>query len=92
MVCGVCGNAEARHVKASYEDGVATNEGCEMCGGFGEAAARFRDAAGNVVSWDKTTPYDSYAVGAVITSQKQFSEELKKQNLVQKGTHHGSKQ
>lgn len=89
MECNGCGSKVARHIKVYHtetEDKRTVRvEECNECRDIPNAPGKFRDAAGNVISWNEVHPRFSYATGTVIQSKKDFSETLKKMDLVQTG-------
>lgn len=96
MTCNGCGSEQARHVRIRFIDAPdgkswAKVETCNVCQDLPNAPPVFRDAAGNVVSWNEPHSRYSYATDSVITSKKNFSETLKKLNLIQHGGDHKGK-
>lgn len=84
--CGNCGSTEYRFWRMWYdgkEGDRIRREACDVCA---NAKPQYpRDAVGNKVRYsNELTGKYSYAIDAPITSQRQLSEHLKKNNLIQK--------
>lgn len=96
MKCDACGNESARKIRLQVVDHpedmhLVENKrrtahiwSCDKCTGMGIGLSVFRDAMGNKVTVTHEQAY-SYAIDGPITSARQLSEVLKKNNLVQTG-------
>lgn len=83
MLCSGCGTKDARFVRIKF-DGTQTLESCDRCIGVRPSYAR--DASGNRVAvGEEILGKYSYAIDGPITSQRQLSEHLKRNGLIQRG-------
>jgi protein-arginine kinase activator protein McsA len=83
MYCSNCYTNAARFVRTRI-DGADVIESCDRCMGVRPSYAR--DASGNRVSvGNEILGKYSYAIDGPITSQRQLSEHLKRNGLIQRG-------
>ncbi len=89
MICGRCNSDTPGRIVIKF-DKVLNKcfEYCTQCADISIASTSgFTDAQGNKIALDsKIVGKYSYAIGGPITSKRQFSEVLKRDNLVQSGT------
>jgi hypothetical protein len=82
MECSTCGNDTAHVVCIQFLNGIR-EEHCDKCNNV--RPTYYRDALGNRVKvTDDVIGKYSYAIDAPITSQRQFAETLRRNNLAQR--------
>lgn len=91
MFCPGCKTQDAIRIKVKYDSNLNTLPySCDKCQNIKLSKEHsYRDADGNEISLPSYM-YGrySYAIGGVISSKQQYSEVLKANGLIQKGTEH----